>query len=132
MSYFNTLSQTMSSMFVRGISEIAELFVAIRRLQEFMMNEEFTAIVKPKNNNEDKKISSEPDAVNLKDVTVKWKATTQDLALSRINLSVARGDLIGIIGPVGSGKSSLLQTLLGKLKINHLHLVYKLITFFIK
>lgn len=104
----------MSSMFVRGISEIAELFVAIRRLQEFMMNEEFTAIVKPKNNNDDKKISSEPDAVNLKDFTVKWKATTQDLALSQINLSVARGDLIGIIGPVGSGKSSLLQTLLGK------------------
>lgn len=103
-------------MFVRGISEIAELFVAIKRLQEFMMNEEFTAIVKPQNNN-GKKITSEKDLINIKNMTVKWKASSTDTALSDINMNVARGELIGIIGPVGSGKSSLLQTLLGKIKI---------------
>lgn len=108
----------MSSMFVRGISEIAELFVAIKRLQEFMMNEEFTAIVKPQNNN-DKKNTSEKHIISMKNITVKWKASSTDTALADININAARGELIGIIGPVGSGKSSLLQTLLGKKNIIH-------------
>lgn len=115
MSYFNTLSQTMSSMFVRGISEIAELFVAIRRLQDFMMNEEFRS-VKSQNNN-DGKMFAHKDVISIRDITVKWKPDSPDVALSQMNLSVSSGDLIGIIGPVGSGKSSLLQTLLGIKKI---------------
>ena len=38
--------------------------------------------------------------------------------LANINLSVPEGSLVGIVGPVGSGKSSLLCSLLGEL---HLH-----------
>lgn len=41
MSYFNLMAQTMSSMFVRGIAEIAECKVAVNRLQNFLMYEEF-------------------------------------------------------------------------------------------
>lgn len=40
-SYFNILSQTMSGMFVRGVAEISECLVAVRRLQHFLMYEEF-------------------------------------------------------------------------------------------
>ncbi|XP_063977602.1 ATP-binding cassette sub-family C member 4-like [Diachasmimorpha longicaudata] len=40
-SYFATLSQTMSAMFVRGVAEIAECMVAVRRLQHFLMYDEF-------------------------------------------------------------------------------------------
>ncbi|XP_048515444.1 ATP-binding cassette sub-family C member 4-like isoform X2 [Athalia rosae] len=40
-SYFNILAQTMSGMFVRGIAETAECLVAVRRLQYFMMYDEF-------------------------------------------------------------------------------------------
>ncbi|XP_029164697.1 probable multidrug resistance-associated protein lethal(2)03659 [Nylanderia fulva] len=40
-SYFNILAQTMSGMFVRGIAELAEYMVSVRRLQSFLMNEEF-------------------------------------------------------------------------------------------
>lgn len=110
----------MSSMFVRGISEIAELIIAIKRLQEFMMNEEFKTIVKPQNNND--KIISTKDIISIKNITVKWKATAPDIALKEISLKAARRELIVVIGPVGSGKSSLLQTLLGKMmKIPFLH-----------
>lgn len=40
-SYFNILAHTMSGMFVRGFAEIAECMVAVRRLQHFLMFEEF-------------------------------------------------------------------------------------------
>ncbi|XP_014299326.1 ATP-binding cassette sub-family C member 4 isoform X1 [Microplitis demolitor] len=39
-SLFNILSHTMSAMFVRGVSEIAECVVAVRRLQYFLMRDE--------------------------------------------------------------------------------------------
>lgn len=40
-SYFNILAQTMTGMFVRGFAELAECMVAIRRLQGFLIFEEF-------------------------------------------------------------------------------------------
>lgn len=40
-SYFNILAQTMTGMFVRGFAELAECMVAIRRLQSFLMFNEF-------------------------------------------------------------------------------------------
>ncbi|KAJ8979911.1 hypothetical protein NQ317_005347 [Molorchus minor] len=116
MSYFNILSQTMSTMFVRGISEIAELFVAIRRLREFMLNEEFQPVANIQNNNDSIYILNK-NAVGLNNLTVKWNPSSSDTALQNLNLNVPRGKLIGVIGPVGSGKSSLLQTILGELEL---------------
>ncbi|XP_015596918.1 multidrug resistance-associated protein 4 isoform X2 [Cephus cinctus] len=40
-SYFNILAHTMSGMFVRGFAEIAECLVAVRRLQYFLMYDEY-------------------------------------------------------------------------------------------
>lgn len=40
-SYFNILAHTMTGMFVRGFAELAECMVAIRRLQHFLMYDEF-------------------------------------------------------------------------------------------
>ncbi|KAL6254634.1 hypothetical protein P5V15_013941 [Pogonomyrmex californicus] len=40
-SFFNILAHTMTGMFVRGFAELAECMVAIRRLQSFLMLEEF-------------------------------------------------------------------------------------------
>lgn len=36
---------------------------------------------------------------------------TERIALQRVNLSVRRGELIGLVGPIGSGKSTLVQHL---------------------
>lgn len=39
-SYFSVIAQTMSQMFVRGIAEIAEGFVAVERIECFLESEE--------------------------------------------------------------------------------------------
>ncbi|XP_045472553.1 ATP-binding cassette subfamily C member 4-like isoform X2 [Harmonia axyridis] len=116
MSYYNILAQTMSTMFVRGISEVAELLVAVKRLQDFLTNEEYIVTAPPPNNNDFRSMSDDVDLC-LKDVTAKWNPSSSDDTLKNISISVRRGELLGVIGPVGSGKSSLLETVLGELII---------------
>ncbi len=53
--------------------------------------------------------------VSVRDLTKKYKKTGQD-ALSGVNLEVERGDLFGLIGPDGAGKSTALKILAGILK----------------
>lgn len=113
MSYFNILSQTMSTMFVRGFGEIAEALVAIKRLQQFLMYDEFVSIKDSINNNE--RNNDKQAAVLLRSLTAKWDAKNPENALASLNLNLEKGQLLGVIGPVGSGKSSLLQTILSEL-----------------
>lgn len=113
MSYFNIISQTMTSMFVRGIAEIAELFVAVKRLQEFLMNEEFV-IVGNANGNSKENCLNNKIALNIHDFTAKWNSASTDNTLTNVNLVAPRGNLVGVIGPVGSGKSSMLQAVLSR------------------
>ncbi|XP_020606653.1 multidrug resistance-associated protein 4-like, partial [Orbicella faveolata] len=54
----------------------------------------------------------------LEDVSCSWNQTTELPALQSVSLSPANGQLLGITGPVGSGKTSLLMTILGELPIS--------------
>ncbi|RUS91067.1 hypothetical protein EGW08_001195, partial [Elysia chlorotica] len=55
--------------------------------------------------------------VQLKNVTAKWEGTyTETNTLDDVSLRVGPGELMAVIGPVGSGKSSLLMTILGELQ----------------
>lgn len=114
MSYFNQLSMGMGAMFVRGISEIAEVIVGVKRLQEFLMNEEFQPTDMQTNKNNKKIMTSYDNIITLKDVCVKWDLAQEKNTLENINLNISDGNMIAIVGPVGSGKTSMLNTLLGK------------------
>ena len=54
-----------------------------------------------------------PDVVRLEDVWVRYNGTP---ALEGINLQVEEHDFLGIIGPNGGGKSTLLKVILGLIK----------------
>ncbi len=47
---------------------------------------------------------------------VSFSYTGSDLAVQKVNLQVHRGDYLGIVGPNGGGKSTLLKLMLGLLK----------------
>ncbi|XP_058061172.1 ATP-binding cassette sub-family C member 4-like [Anopheles bellator] len=165
--YFGILANTMSAMFVRGIAEIAEAMVAMRRLQRFLEYEE--KLVEALPDAKEKLLSEfgangdvgekqkliEADsqlpanvAVSMRSVIARWGAVrNQELGakqksngnitkkpngqledtepehlppatLANVNIDFRKGKLIGVIGPVGAGKSSLLQAILRELPLD--------------
>lgn len=96
-------------MFVRGVAEMAELLVSITRLQEFLLTDEFH-IDSYCNTTTNKNVM-----IAMQELTAKWNALSKNDALTCINLTIPRGTFYGVIGPVGSGKSSLLLAILSNI-----------------
>lgn len=102
--FFNTLQLALALYFPLAISMSAETLVSIKRLQEFLVMEE-----KQKSEVE----QSSDKAIEVRDVNASWFETTP--TLKNLNLKIEPGKLCAIVGPVGAGKSSVLQLLLGEL-----------------
>ena len=60
------------------------------------------------------KIDKEVPTMVLENVTGKWNSNETELTLNNVTLSCKAGNLLAIIGPVGSGKSSIIQAILGE------------------
>ncbi|KAM7349634.1 ATP-binding cassette sub-family C member 4-like isoform 2-T2 [Cochliomyia hominivorax] len=92
-----------------AITFASEAFVSIKRIEEFLENPEKENIKRssPDGNN----------AVEIKNVYASWEEK-QKQTLKNVNLVVPQGKLCVIAGPVGSGKSSLLQLMMGELNAN--------------
>nr|CAD7441513.1 unnamed protein product [Timema bartmani] len=89
----------------------------VYRDREFLMQEEITprkAIPSTVTQNGMKSCSL---GVTIKNGCAKWSPSDSQPTLSDICLHVKPGALCAIIGPVGSGKSSLLQAVLGELPL---------------
>lgn len=115
-SYFTALAFSMSMQFVRGVAEIAETLVSIKRLEEFLILEEFQESISQERNANI--LVSVKEGVTVDRITAKWNADVKEDTLKHIDLRAKRGTLIAIIGQVGSGKSSLLQAILGELALS--------------
>ncbi|KAK2715107.1 hypothetical protein QYM36_009933, partial [Artemia franciscana] len=112
-SLYNNVRLGMTLFFPFGVSLFAEMNVSIKRIQKFLQLEErdeSEVPVSPQRN-------SQP-SLALEHVTAKWSSNTEENTLNDITISVKGNELLAIIGPVGSGKGSLLQAVLGELPIN--------------
>lgn len=123
---FNVLKYTMTDFFPYGLAQVAEASVSVRRIQKFLLYEETKLVsdyylnseIQAIENGGDKiKHTLEEKGVTLKNVTAKWTNESTDNTLTNITLEVPFGKLLAVIGPVGSGKSSLLNVILKELPI---------------
>ncbi|XP_055606101.1 ATP-binding cassette sub-family C member 4-like isoform X1 [Uranotaenia lowii] len=126
-SYLTIVSQTFSWLFVRAVAEVSEVLVGIHRFQHFLEHDEVSEAYR----NETSKIDDEQIArsatsselaLALRNVNARWSslkntALTSHPTLQTINLDVKKGKLVGIVGPVGAGKTSVLQAILRELPI---------------
>lgn len=108
----------MSQMFVRGIAELAEAYVSVKRLEKFLKSDEIDQKVKAK----DEMLGVDDVAISVSNLRANWITVEKDskvepvqgtlekenllsqrYTLDQINLNVKKESLVGIIGAVGSG-----------------------------
>ncbi|XP_066999504.1 ATP-binding cassette sub-family C member 4 [Anabrus simplex] len=119
--FYNVLNQTMASFYSLAVANSAETYVTIKRLQTFLMlgeNEPHTNTPMIMENSLTQNKEKEPQGITISHVYAKWSPISKHDTLQDISLAVRPGQLCAIIGPVGSGKSSLLHALLGELPLS--------------
>jgi ABC-type multidrug transport system fused ATPase/permease subunit len=107
------------------LNSLAEGKVSLERLTKFLLADEVTGYVEKESSDGDR------TSIRVQDASFAWTNTASTIAssstlsgaqevkvrgrLADINLNVRKGELVAIVGPTGSGKSMLLQALLGEL-----------------
>ena len=156
---FGIICQAMLQRFCRGVAEVAEVLVAIKRLEEFLcldekeidIDNENSAVYIRQNDQVVKEViqvesnliqtsqrENENISISMKNVQARWTMPSnqsltcssndkssgyennevrQLLTLNGLNIDFPKDQLIGVIGPVGCGKSSLLQAILHELPL---------------
>uniref|UniRef100_A0A2S2NRW0 Putative multidrug resistance-associated protein lethal n=1 Tax=Schizaphis graminum TaxID=13262 RepID=A0A2S2NRW0_SCHGA len=136
-SYYDILQRAFVLTFPQAIGLSSELLVSIKRIEDFLLNEEkyrhlnnFINATYAKNiiiderkasnkiiNDESGTEQLNNFGVEILNVTAKWAVSQPNNTLENINLFVKPNRLIAIIGPVGAGKSSLVQAILQELPL---------------
>ncbi|GJQ84115.1 hypothetical protein Trydic_g12088 [Trypoxylus dichotomus] len=131
-SFYNILRQSMTVFFPQGIGQIAEANISIQRLNNFMLYDENKILChehKLENlengsiKDPDDEVKADPahgdrnKGMTIKNITAKWTEASTDNTLTNFNMELRPGKLIAVIGPVGSGKTSLLHAILKELPV---------------
>lgn len=141
-SYFNFLYDSMLYFWTVAFSAISECFVSIKRIEDFLLlpedKETFCTqqLKKTKGNIREEPIPdiivngyvkqcnkivninkfAEDNCVIFKNVTALWG--NSQAGIEDVSFEIKSGHFCAIIGPVGSGKSSILHTILHELEID--------------
>ncbi|CAF5092291.1 unnamed protein product, partial [Rotaria sp. Silwood1] len=110
---FAFLSHNMVCCVPIACEKFAEVEFASKRIDAFMR-----LTVKEDHQSSSNIVSSDPKqkgSIIMSNVSASWE---NDIScLSSLNLSIEKGTFVGIVGPVGSGKSSLLAAILGQMNL---------------
>uniref|UniRef100_A0A8R1DJC1 ABC transmembrane type-1 domain-containing protein n=1 Tax=Caenorhabditis japonica TaxID=281687 RepID=A0A8R1DJC1_CAEJA len=118
LTLFNQLRSPMT-MIALLINQAVQAVVSNKRLKEFLVAEELDKNCIDRSEN----IERSHNAVRIENLSATWESE-QNATLENIELTAPRNSLVAVVGKVGSGKSSLLQALLGemgKLKVSKWH-----------
>ncbi|WP_034856390.1 ABC transporter ATP-binding protein [Clostridium intestinale] len=120
MAFINYMTQILSSLMTMNF--VFNMFVKARASSERIV-EVFDQ--EPTIENGDEEVKKGELQISFENVSFTYSGGVREAALKNINLNINSGELLGIIGSTGSGKSTLVKLLLrfydvtkGKIKIN--------------
>ncbi|XP_064629834.1 multidrug resistance-associated protein 1-like isoform X2 [Lineus longissimus] len=91
------------------IRQVLQGYVSTKRIGNFLSVAELDP-------NEVKKDGNMDEAIKITGADFSW-GKNEEPSLTNINLNVKSGSLVGVVGPVGAGKSSLINGILGEMDI---------------
>ncbi|KAK3802036.1 hypothetical protein RRG08_064629 [Elysia crispata] len=106
MSVIHTMKAPMDTL-PALISQIVQCQVSLKRLHKYLTGGDLDEA--------DSGQSSDDFPIQVKEATLTWDRTTTPV-LQNITMSIPRGKLVAVVGPVGAGKSSLLSAALGEME----------------
>ncbi|XP_022714739.1 ABC transporter C family member 13 isoform X2 [Durio zibethinus] len=126
LALFNNLISPLNS-FPWVINGLIDAFISSRRLSRFLSCSEQKSEVEQKAKfqpifaNDQSDLVSNDMAVVMHDACCAWSSgiDEQNLVLNHVTLSLPKGRLFAVVGEVGSGKSSLLNSILGETRLVH-------------
>ncbi|XP_055398779.1 ATP-binding cassette sub-family C member 4-like [Bubalus kerabau] len=105
---FEALRFSSTLYFPMAIEKVSEAVVSIQRIKNFLLLDEITQCypLLP---------SDGKTTVDVQAFTASWEKASETPTLQGLSFTVRPGELLVVVGPVGAGKSSLLNALLGEL-----------------
>ncbi|XP_027928770.1 ABC transporter C family member 13 isoform X1 [Vigna unguiculata] len=124
LALFNTLISPLNS-FPWVINGLIDAIISSRRLSRFLACSEHKFKVGDTNSSPSSFLSEQPDSVQrlgvfIQDACCTWSSSEEqalNMVLNHVTLSVSQGSFVAVIGEVGSGKSSLLYSILGEMQL---------------
>lgn len=125
-SFYNILKNSMNTDFPQAVTSLAETLVSLERIQNFLLFEEVYIGAMNLNTVLKKIYTSTPVlhssfkksiGIILQDASAKWMNNQPEETLHDINFNVGPRQLVAIVGPVGSGKTSLLHAIMRELPL---------------
>ncbi|XP_026788988.1 multidrug resistance-associated protein 4 isoform X5 [Pangasianodon hypophthalmus] len=109
-SLYTSVRLTVTLFFPAAIEKVSEASISIRRIKKFLLLDELVKHNVAVPQEEKKEVS-----VEIQDLICYWEKSQDVPTLQNISFRVKMGQLLAVVGPVGSGKSSLLSAILGEL-----------------
>ncbi|CAG2115875.1 unnamed protein product, partial [Medioppia subpectinata] len=131
-AYFNAMRWSMAKNAPLAITALSELIIVIKRIQDFLLLEDMSGLDEREGKDNEAFISGENEiilgvmentlsneekGVFMDKMSVRWNNETTEPTLRDISLSVKPGQLLSVVGSVGSGKSSLLMAILNEISL---------------
>ncbi|KAI9218855.1 P-loop containing nucleoside triphosphate hydrolase protein [Blastocladiella britannica] len=110
---FNVMRLTLTTFVPKSVKGVTEAVVSLRRLEDFLTQPETESrgAGRAAQATSLKDVDATQSAIRLTDAHFEWDA----FALQSVSIDFKQASLTAVIGPVGAGKSSLMQALLGEM-----------------
>ena len=95
-------------------SSWVEAYVSVKRLTTFLSAKELQADAVEREEVSERLVSGD-ELVSVQKGEFSWTANQAEPTLVNVNISVKKGELVAVVGRVGSGKSSLISAILGEM-----------------
>ncbi|KAF6199542.1 hypothetical protein GE061_007568 [Apolygus lucorum] len=122
---FNTYQIPVSQFMTKGTISLGESLLSLQRMTDFLLSDEDDARMDETSHGNDDGLNilnssveiDQEAAVSIRGLKATWSEDAAEPVLCDVNLDFPRGELTAVVGAVGSGKSSLIQAILGEMNV---------------